>query len=166
MDPSASREAFRGKLFRVEIERWPAGEREIVRHPGACGVVALVEGDDVLLVRQLREAIRQELLEIPAGIFDIPGEEGAHCATRELMEETGHRVTSIERLGQILTSPGFTDERIELFLAHAEPAGEPVEHNIELVRMPFDEAVHAVRGGRIQDAKTVAALMLAADRRR
>src|SRR3989442_11107747 len=105
--PRSSREVFRGRLLRVEVESWPAGEREVVRHPGACAVVAFTPEGDVLLVRQFREAIRQELLEIPAGIFDVEGEAGADCAARELLEETGYRATTIEHVGSIYTSPGF-----------------------------------------------------------
>ena len=166
MEPTDVREAFHGSFIRVDVEAWPAGEREIVRHPGACAVVAFVDEHDVLLVRQIREAVRQALLEVPAGVLDVPGEDGAGCAVRELMEETGHRVTAIEPLGAIYSSPGFTDERIELFLARAEPTGTPAaEAGIEVVRTPFGESLRAVRDGEIEDAKTVAALLLAADRR-
>ena len=160
MQPRAVREVFRGKLISVEVEAWAAGEREVVHHPGAVGVVA-ISGDDVILVRQLREAVRHDLLEIPAGILDIEGEDPEDAAARELREETGLRAVSVERLGVIHTSPGFTDERIELFVARAEREGDP-EEGITLVRMPFDEAVAAVRDGRITDAKTMVALLLAA----
>ena len=160
MQPRAVREVFRGKLISVEVESWPAGEREIVHHPGAVGVVALT-GEDVVLVRQFREPVRGELLEIPAGIMDIEGENPEDAAARELREETGWRAGSVERLGVIHTSPGFTDERIELFLARAEEHGDP-ERGIEVVRMPFQEALSAVRDGRITDAKTAVALLLAA----
>jgi ADP-ribose pyrophosphatase len=106
------------------------------------------------------------LLEVPAGVLDVPGEDAATCAVRELMEETGHRVGRIESLGAIYPSPGYTDERIELFLAEAEPSGAvPTEPGIEVVRMPFDDALRAVKDGEIEDAKTVAALLLAKERR-
>jgi 8-oxo-dGTP pyrophosphatase MutT (NUDIX family) len=164
--PRSVREVFRGRLIRVEVESWPAGEREVVRHPGACAVVALTAAGDVLLVRQMREAVRERLLEIPAGILDVPGEDGAACAARELVEETGYRASALEPLGRIYTTPGFTDERIELFMARAEPPpGAPApEHGVEVVRMPFPVAVRAAADGRIVDAKTVVALLLARDR--
>jgi 8-oxo-dGTP pyrophosphatase MutT (NUDIX family) len=166
MEPFQVREVFHGSFLRVDVESWPAGEREVVRHPGASAVVAFVEGDDVLLVRQPREAVRQVLLEVPAGVLVVPGEDATTCAVRELMEETGHRVTRIESLGAIYSSPGFADERIELFLAQAEPSGtDAAEPGIEVVRMPFGEALRAVREGEIEDAKTVAALLLANERR-
>jgi ADP-ribose pyrophosphatase len=163
--PESIREVFRGNLIRVEVQSWPSGIREVVHHPGACAVVALTESGEVVLVRQFREAVRQALLEIPAGIFDVEGEDAAGCAARELLEETGYRATSIEPLGGIYTSPGFADERIELFVAGAEPVeGGLVEDGIEVAMMPLREALALVRGGDIRDAKTVAGLLLAAGR--
>jgi ADP-ribose pyrophosphatase len=149
----------------VGVERWPAGEREVVHHPGACAVVALTDDGDVILVRQLREAVRRALLEIPAGVLDVAGEDDAGCAARELLEETGYRATSLEPLTTILTSPGFADERIALFLARAEPGGGQGEEGVEVVRMPLDRAVQRVTEGEIVDAKTVAGVLLAAARR-
>jgi ADP-ribose pyrophosphatase len=158
----SSREVFRGSLIRVEVERWPAGEREIVRHPGACAVVALTERGDVVLVRQFREAIGDWSLEVPAGVLDHPGESPAECVAREVLEETGHVVESVEPLGSIHTSPGFTDERIHLFRARAslEPEHVP-EAGIEVVVLPLEAAVAEIRAGTIIDAKSVAALLLA-----
>jgi len=75
VQPEASREVFHGRLIRVEVETWPYGEREIVRHPGACAVVAMTRLGEVVMVRQQREAIRRDLLEIPAGVFDVEGED-------------------------------------------------------------------------------------------
>jgi len=161
VEPESSREAFRGKLIRVEVEKWPAGEREVVRHPGACAVVALTEAGEVLLVRQTRESVREVLLEIPAGIYDVKGEDPASCVAREVLEETGYRARNVEPLGRIYPSPGFTDEAIDLFVAGADDAGGPGEEGVEVVRMPFAEALAAVHGGQIQDAKTVCSLLLA-----
>ena len=165
IEPERVEPIFDGTLIRVVRETWPEGIRELVHHPGAAAVVPLV-GDDVLLVRQLRQSIRATTLEIPAGILDKEGESPAECAARELREETGHRAEDVRALGLVHTSLGFTDERIELFTCRAVPEGEPEEEGIEVVRMPFAEAVAAVRDGRITDAKSVAALLLAGDRRR
>lgn len=166
MEPESSREVFRGKLIRVEVEQWPAGEREIVHHPGACGVVALTRSGEVLLVKQFREAVRQALLEIPAGIYDLEGEDPADCAARELREETGYRVRDVRPLGSIYPSPGFTDERIELFVAEVDPDdADPVaEAGIEVRLVPIRDAMAAVSRGEITDAKTAAGLLLAVSR--
>jgi len=157
------RTVFDGKLISVEVVE--GRYREIVHHPGACAAVPLI-GDDVLLVRQFRDAVGETLLEIPAGVRDVDGESVADCAAREVLEETGHRVVSIEPLGSVFTSPGFADEAIDLFLAHVEPNPDrPAEDEIELVRMPLADAVAAVRDGRIKDAKSAVAILLANDRR-
>jgi 8-oxo-dGTP pyrophosphatase MutT (NUDIX family) len=153
-------EVFRGRLVSVEVRE--GRYREIVHHPGSCAVVALVDRE-VLLVRQYRDAVDREMLEIPAGIRDVEGEDAAGCAGRELLEETGHRAVRIEPLASIHASPGFLDERIELFLADAEPAGE-AEGGIEVVRMPLDRAADAVRSGEITDAKSAVGILLAAGR--
>ncbi len=160
--PASSRTVFNGRLLEVRVESWAAGEREVVRHPGACAVVAVTPDRDVILVRQFREAVRASLLEIPAGIRDVDGETGGACAARELLEETGHEVRSIAPITSILTSPGFADERIDLFGAEAsgEPVVRPVEEGVETVLMRFADAVAAAGDGRITDAKSVAALLL------
>jgi ADP-ribose pyrophosphatase len=152
---------FQGRLVSVEV--WPGRYREIVRHPGSCAAVPLV-GSDVLLVRQLRDAVGESLLEIPAGTRDVAGEEPGACAAREVLEETGHRAVTVEPLGWIYASPGFLDERVDLFLVEAEPAG-PAEDGIEVVRLPLEEAVAMAADGGIRDAKSVVGLLLAARRR-
>jgi ADP-ribose pyrophosphatase len=161
-EPDSSHAIFRGRLLDVRVESWPAGEREVVRHPGACAIVAVTPNRDVILVRQFREAVRTALLEIPAGIRDVDGEAGAACVARELLEETGHAARTVMPLGSILTSPGFADERIDLFAAEAsaQPVARPAEEGVETVLMPFDEAVEAVSDGTILDAKSAAALLL------
>jgi ADP-ribose pyrophosphatase len=161
LEPQGVRPVFDGKLIKVDVETWPAGEREVVHHPGACAVVAFTPEGEVVLVRQFREAVRQELLEIPAGVFDVDGEDGAGCAARELLEETGYRAANVERLATIYTSPGFTDERIELFRADAELTGEGGEEFVEVVTLPLGRALEAIDRGDIVDAKTIAGLSLA-----
>jgi ADP-ribose pyrophosphatase len=126
-------------------------------------VVALTSAGEVLLVRQMREAVREALLEIPAGILDREGEDAVDCAARELLEETGHRALTIEPLTTIYTSPGFTDERIHLFLAHIEngdPEGQG-EDGVEVVQMSLDVAIEQIERGVIKDAKSVAAIFMA-----
>ncbi|HEV3474201.1 MAG TPA: NUDIX hydrolase [Actinomycetota bacterium] len=153
---------FRGSLIGVDVEQWDDHEREVVRHPGAAAVLTVTAEGSVLFVRQLREALRAPILEIPAGLVE-PNEDPADTARRELEEETGYRATELERLGRVYTSPGYSDEVVHLFLATAEPA-KTTEEGIELVAMAPEDAVAAVRDGRITDAKSVIALLLAADR--
>jgi ADP-ribose pyrophosphatase len=155
-------EVFQGRLVSVEVRE--GRYREIVHHPGSCAVVALVAGD-VLLVRQYRDAVDREMLEIPAGTRDVRGEDPAECAARELVEETGHRPVRIDPLASVHASPGFLDERIELFLAEVEPAGEPSEDGIEIVRMALSTAAQAVVDGTITDAKSAVGILLATARR-
>ena len=163
-EPIERARVFDGSLIHVDVETWPEGvRREIVHHPGACGAVVLT-GKQVVLVRQFREAVRQELLEIPAGIYDREDERSEDAVRREIEEETGFVATKVEPLGTTLTSPGFSDERIDLFLAWGEPGGMATEAGIETVVLPFSDAVHMVRTGVIQDAKSAVALLLAWDR--
>jgi ADP-ribose pyrophosphatase len=159
VEPDDVRRVFDGKLIQVAVESWPAGQREVVRHPGACAIVALTSEGEVLLVRQFREAVRETLLEIPAGVLDVDGEDPAACAARELLEETGYRASNLRALGSIYTSPGFADERIHLFQAEARPSGD-AEDGVEVVLTPYQEALAAVFDGRIKDAKTVAGLLV------
>jgi ADP-ribose pyrophosphatase len=126
-------------------------------------ILALTGACHVVLVRQLREAIRARLLEIPAGVRDVRGEPPEETARRELREETGFRAEAVQRIGRIHTSPGFTDEIIDLYSARAEPEGEP-EEGLEVVTMPLSQAAVAVREGRLTDAKTAVAVLLAAER--
>lgn len=160
MEPESSSDAFDGKFIRVAVERWPSGEREVVHHPGAAAIVALTADDQVVLVRQMREAVREELLEIPAGVLDVEGESPLDCALRELTEETGHVAASAEHLCTLLTSPGFADERIDVFLARdVERRRDVAEEGVTLALMAFADAVAAI-GTRIVDAKTVTGLLL------
>jgi ADP-ribose pyrophosphatase len=160
-EPSSAETVYQGSIFALVHERWANGEYDVVRHVGAAAVVPVTADGDVLLIRQLRPAIRQELVEIPAGLLDAAGEDALTCAARELFEETGYRHEAIEFLGGIYTSAGFSDEYVHLFWATttAEPEGIP-EEGIEIVRKPFADMAAAARAGRVRDAKTALALLL------
>lgn len=143
--------------------RW---ESEVIVHPGAVVVLALRPGaagdDEVLLVKNQRYPIGQELLELPAGTLE-PGEDVEVCALRELEEETGYRANSIERLGAFFTAPGFCTELLHAFLAtDLEPSEQNLDEGEELeaVAMPLAELQDLVRRGQVFDAKTLAALCL------
>jgi ADP-ribose pyrophosphatase len=160
-EPLESRRGFEGRFVQVDVERWPHAEAyEVVRHPGAAGVLPITPDDQVLLVRQFRPPIRDALAEIPAGLLDVSGEDAVSCAARELREETGFRHQSIEFLGGYYASPGLSDEYVHVFWARTEdePAGAP-EDGIEILRKPIEEMIRAAGSGRVRDPKTALALL-------
>ena len=164
---------YHGRIISVDLDeaRFPdgsVGTLEMIRHPGASAVVPLLgdSGDDpeVLLVRQYRYAAEQYLYEIPAGRLD-PGESPADCARRELQEETGYTATRVEQLFTMYTTPGFTDEKIHLFVATGLVPGEAhreADEFMELVPIRLSRALSMIERGEIQDAKTALALLYAA----
>ena len=163
--------AYRGRsisVFAEEVEL-PNGRRvtlDIVRHPGAAAVVPFVSEDEVLLIKQFRHAAGGTIFEVPAGKLD-GGEDPEACAARELEEEAGQRAGRLERLGEIWTTPGFTDERIHLFAAfELEPVAQRLEEDevIEVVRVRFDRALEMIWTGELRDAKSALALLHAAHR--
>jgi ADP-ribose pyrophosphatase len=166
-EPTRSTLLFRGRWIRVDEEEWPGiGTWEVFRPEDAAAVLPVTPDGDIVLVRQFRAGARRPIEEIPAGLLDVEGEDPATCAARELLEETGFRPASLEPLAAIHTSPGSSSELVHLFWARTGdgPEREPVE-GIEVVRRPFAEAVADARAGRIDDAKTALALLLADARR-
>ncbi len=145
-------------------------EREIVHHPGAVGVVPVLDdGTTVVLVRQYRSALDRLVLEVPAGKCDVDGEAAETTAARELEEEVGYRAARMEQLCVIHNSPGFSDERVTIFLARDLEAGEATPHGVEEEHMAVEhvsvaDADALIADGRITDAKTVVGLLLARDR--
>ena len=162
-EPVATDRAFSGRFLAIDVESWEGiGTYEVVRAHDAAAVLPITPAGDVVLVRQLRPPVRQVLTEIPAGLLDVDGEDALSCASRELFEETGYRHDVIEFLGGYYASAGSSDEYVHLFWARtkAEPEGEP-EEGIELQTQPFAVMVAAARAGRVRDAKTALALLLA-----
>lgn len=158
---------WEGKIFSVEhlmveLEDGSRDWREIVRHHGGAGVVAVVDGR-VCLVRQYRVALGQMTLEIPAGKVD-PGEPRDVCAARELTEETGLVAERLELLTESYGAPGFTNEHTSVYFAHGLSQGSARPDEGELVGVvwvPVEDAVEAIRLGLIQDAKTVEGILAA-----
>jgi ADP-ribose pyrophosphatase len=157
----------------VDTVRYPdgsTGELEMIRHSGAAAVLPVlsdVNGPDpqIVLIKQYRYASGGYLYEVPAGRPDRPGEPWEECARRELREETGLEAGQLRPLTSIWTTPGFTDEKIHLFLATDLTAGETEfdpDEFMETVTMPFSQALQMVRDGEIQDAKTICTLLYAA----
>jgi ADP-ribose pyrophosphatase len=165
-EPLAARTAFQGSFVRVDIEEWPElGPWEIVRRHDATAVLPVTPDDRVVLVRQFRPAVRQVVTEVPAGILDIEGEDALSAAGRELFEETGYRHTAIEFLGGIYPTVGSSDEYVHVFWARTEAESSgPVEPGIELSIEPLARMVDAARSGRVRDAKTALALLMATGR--
>jgi ADP-ribose diphosphatase len=170
----ATRRVYSGRVLNLDIDtvRFPngtQGELEIIRHPGASAVVPFLSdpaGEDpqLLLIRQYRYAAERYLYEVPAGRLDA-NEAPDQCARRELREETGCEAERVEHLFTMYTTPGFTDEKIHVFIAtgltRGENAREPDEF-IEIETMALSRALSLVEQGEIQDAKTALALLYAA----
>jgi ADP-ribose pyrophosphatase len=150
------------RLDTVRLDDGTVTRREIVEHGEAVAIVPLDGDGHVLLVRQYRKPIEQELLEIPAGGVD-PGEDATACAGRELQEETGYRAGKLQRLGGFFSSPGFTSEYLHLYLAtDLVPSHLTADDDeaIELVRLPVTQALDMIASGEICDAKTIIGLLL------
>ena len=171
----SSRPVHKGRVvdLRVDTVRFPdgsTGELEMIRHSGAAAVLPMVgdptAGDpDVILIRQYRYAAGGFIYEVPAGRPALEGEDWEVCARRELEEETGKRAGSLRALTTIYTTPGFTDERIHLFLATELTDGNvarDADEFMEPVQMRLSRALAMVRDGEIQDAKTICTLLYAA----
>ncbi|MDB4912671.1 MAG: hydrolase [Gemmatimonadetes bacterium] len=167
-------EVYAGKIFTLNRDtvRFPdgsTGELHIARHPGASAVIPFLSGPlgdepQVLMIRQYRYAVGGYIYEIPAGRLDCD-ETPMECAARELKEETGCTADHIEPLTSMLTTPGFTDEVIHLFMATGLTHGEPnreADEFVELVVMRLSEALEKISTGEIIDGKTALALLFAA----
>lgn len=161
---------YTGRVVSLDVDtvRFPDGSTgalEMIRHSGASAVVPLLSTGNgepqVLLIRQYRYAADGYLYEIPAGRLDA-GEAPEACAHRELQEETGYRAARMTPLFTMYTTPGFTDERIHLFMADGLTPGawaREADEFLELVPTPLSEALAMVGRGVIQDAKTALALL-------
>ncbi len=166
---NATELAYRGRIFDVHRDNvtLPNGttiDLDVIRHPGAAAIVALTEKHDVRLIKQYRHAVSGWIWEVPAGIRDgdeAPGE----CAVRELREEAGLAARSWDELGEITPVPGYSDERIHLFLARDledRPQSLDDDEVLEVHDVPLERVLTMIDDGEIQDGKTVAALLRAA----
>jgi len=140
-------------------------EREIVHHPGAV-VVVPIDGDEVVLVRQYRAPLDQDLLEIPAGKRDVDDESPEETAHRELAEEVGLQADSMILAANFYNSPGFCDEYTYLYLARGltetpRSAQGVEEEHMTVERVSLSAVDELIATGQIRDAKTIIGLMLA-----
>jgi 8-oxo-dGDP phosphatase len=169
----ASDTLVRGRLVTVRTDkvRMPGGnlaEREVVLHPGAVAVLALDGTSRVLMIRQYRHAVNKLLWEIPAGLRDVAGEPLLATAQRELLEEAGYRARDWRVLADYYSSPGFTTERLRIFLARdleLVPAAErdfvPEDEETQLVLawLPLDEAVRKVLAGDLHNSAAMLGIL-------
>ncbi len=160
------RYVYRGKIvnLRCDDAELPDGspcKREIVEHPGGAAVLCVRDGK-VALVRQYRYAYSEELWEIPAGKLER-GEDPARAAARELGEETGLKAEELVPLITLYPTPGYTDEKIHIFLAKGIKEGErhpDADEFLDVAFIPLEEAYAMIGRGELRDGKTVAALLL------
>jgi len=162
----SSEVVYSGRLINVRkdtvrLANGKTTEREIVMHPAVIGVVPVLDDGRIVFVRQYRKSAEQALLEIPAGGID-DGETPEEATRREMVEETGYRVGSLERLSGFFTSPGYTDEYMYLFLATDLEPGEATEENdeIEVELLSLDDALARIGSKEMADAKTQLGLLL------
>jgi 8-oxo-dGDP phosphatase len=171
----SSAEIYHGAIIDVRNDtiRSPDGntaEREVVRHPGAVGVVAIDESNRVLMIRQYRHAVGRLLWELPAGLRDVAGEPLLRAARRELLEETGYRAARWQVLVDYFSSPGIITERLRVFLARglelvpeADRDFVPVNEEAHLLVdwVPLEHAVSLIFAGELHNGVAVAGILAA-----
>jgi ADP-ribose pyrophosphatase len=150
------------EVHRLEAENGSLTEREVCVHPGAVVVLAFLNDERILLIRNKRYAVGQTLIELPAGTLE-KGEDPMNCAGRELLEETGYLAGKLKRIGSFYSSPGVLSEKLHAFAAYdlqeRHTALEEGEE-IELLPSTFEEAVEMIRTGEICDSKTISTLLM------
>ena len=165
-----SQRVFDGIILHIDhlTNRLPNGTealRECARHIGASAVIPVDDQGNVWLVRQFRACVDQVLLEIPAGKLDAKDEDRLLAAKRELQEETGLTAESWTHLTDIFTTPGFSDEKISLYLARELSQGKshPDEDEfLNVVKIPLSELTGMIMRGEVTDSKTICAALMAA----
>ena len=140
------------------------GTREVIRHVGAVGIVALTEDGRVILEKQFRYSVDRVVTEIPAGKLDSKQEDRLAAAQREFREETGYTADSWVSLGDYMPAAAYTDERITVYLArglHGGPQELDEDEFLELFTLPLEEAADLCLSGAVTDGKTVAGILRA-----
>lgn len=165
-----SEEIFRGRVFDVTLDTIREGDkiyqREVVHHPGSAVIIPIFDDGTIALVRQYRHPAVRYLLEAPAGTLNR-GEAPEEGAARELEEELGFVAARLDKLTEFFVSPGFCEEKMWVYLAtEMTKTQQQLEDDeiVEVVRIPFSEALNMITTGEIDDAKTIIGVMLAAPR--
>ena len=157
-----------GRVFDFTRENVTLGngvtvDMEVIRHPGAAAIVPLTAAGDIVMLRQYRHAVGGSLWEIPAGTMDPEDTSPLDCARRELVEETGLRAAAWDELGELTPVPGYSDERIHLYLARElSPAVQNLDADeiVDVHTLPLVQVRQMVFDGQICDAKTIAGLFM------
>lgn len=156
---------YQGKIINLSVEAvtLPNGaiaELELITHPGASAVVPLKDDETVVMIRQYRHAVGGYIYEIPAGKLH-PGEDPRDCAMREVEEEIGYKVGTLEPLLSFFTTPGFTDEIIHVYLGKDLTVGKQdlgEDEVLEIIEMPLAKTIGLIKDGSIKDGKTIIGL--------
>ena len=153
------------RVDRVMLDDGKTATSEVVEHRGAAAIVPIIEGNNVILVRQYRYAVTTELLEVPAGVVE-QGEAPEKCAARELEEETGYKCNDIKKIMEFFPAPGSSTEKIYIYLAKGLTKTEmrtEEDERINVDIMPIEAALQKIRSGEIQDAKSICGLFRVAE---
>ena len=159
---------YHGKIFEVireniTLENGTTTDVEFIEHPGAAAIIPFLDDNRIVLLKQYRHALKKVIWEIPAGTLD-PQEEIISCAKRELIEETGYSASGWQKLGEITPVPGYSDERIHIYLStELQPAAQNLDADevIQVQEVEFNKALEMIGNGKIQDAKSIAGLFMA-----
>lgn len=160
---------YDGKIFKIKkdtviLEDNSEAVREFVVHHGGVCVLPLTENNEILMVKQYRYPLGEATLEVPAGKLNGPGEDHFEAGKRELLEETGAAAENIEYLGEIYPIPAYTTEIIHMYLARGlsfSSQNLDEDEFLDVVRIPFEEALKMVMDGTIKDSKTMIIIMKA-----
>jgi len=162
------KEIYSGRVFKmvrenVTLENNVTMDIDSIRHPGASAIVPLNKDNKIIMIRQYRHAAGGYIWEIPAGTLK-QGEDPLECAKRELIEETGFSGSKWDKLGEIIPVPGYSDERIYIFLAEdLKPAKQDLESDeiLDVHEILLHDAFLMIKQGKIQDSKTICGFFMA-----
>lgn len=168
----SSQPAFQGRAFTirvddVKLENGNTAKWEVLEHPGGVSIIPFDTDDNILMVRQYRHCVGTEMLELPAGTLK-KGEDPALAADRELQEEVGMKAAKLELIGQFYLAPGYSTELMRVYIATGLTASslpQDDDEQINVVRVPFEDAIRMALSGELHDAKSISGLLLALHKR-